>query len=460
MELEALDIRTLVDNGLIAPKENAHLEIRTFSVVEERKRRRRWITHTADSNKLEKDVASWLSKKSPRQDLCTPTPHVATSRLMKQYATAIDFAAYYHQFALDPQDRMWFFRANGREWELTTIPTGSAFAPELAQIFSVALCGWVKYHFPLIVADTYIDNVRFSADDPGYLRDALGCMYELCAQHEVGIVINEPVETALAIIDAQKYEFLGVEYDHRTQEVQICKHVREKIAASATTTDDTLSIRDVLAWYGRLSYATVVYRLARAPYYMATKYLRRRVGRELDAPAKLWPSARKALVEWGRRILEIGPCRVTHPDSSLGAATLFTDASGKGYGGVLFTTTGGVAITAGKWAENSSSINVLEARALRFCLVDFTDVLRDVNCLDVKIDNTSALGALLKTHSPAWELNKEVGLIIASPLWASVRSVQYVRSEDNRADVPSRLGAHTFIRSSNPFLFKRWMDAL
>ena len=304
MELEGEDVKVLCGHGLIVPRENAHLDIRTFSVVEARKRRRRWITHTAESNDLTKDEWSLLGKRSQRQDLVTPTVGKATSGVARSYATAIDFAAWYHQFGLDPCDRMWYFTAEGKDWELTTIPTGSSFAPALAQIFSVALCGWVKHHFPLISSDTYIDNVRLLADDPGYLQDALVCLYKICAR--LSVIINEPMETALDIIRARKYEFLGVVYDHSAKEVKLGDHICDRIAMASTIPRDKLQILDVLAWYGRLSYASMVHRISRAQFYHATKYLRRRVGRDLEAPAHLWTSAWRDMVRWGQIILEMG----------------------------------------------------------------------------------------------------------------------------------------------------------
>ena len=160
----------------------------------------------------------------------------------------------------------------------------------------------------------------------------------------------------------------------------------------------------------------------------------------------------------------MGPCRIRDPDGTRGAATLFTDASGKGYGGVLFTAAGEIAITAGRWSEADIqwSINVLEARALRLTLGVLHDVIikRSVGCLDIRIDNTSALGALLKTQSPSWALNKEVQLITASPLWGLVRSVQYVRSEANLADLPSRLDTELFVSSTNPFCYRKWCNSV
>ena len=82
-----------------------------------------------------------------------------------------------------------------------------------------------------------------------------------------------------------------------------------------------------------------------------------------------------------------------------------------------------------------------EGRALLYCICLTHTILSQQTTqpttLQIRIDNTSLIGALNKTRSRSWELNNIVGKIL--PHMAQYTTeVRYVRSKDNVADKPSR----------------------
>jgi hypothetical protein len=376
-------------------------------------------------------------------------------RVLLPFGVCVDFAAYFHHFLLPKNLRVWCFRAFGVVYGLTTIPTGAGFCPAIAQIYSTALCTLVKHHFPDIAFDVYIDNIRLLGHTREYVLGALQCLFS-CANLQ-GVDINEEF-TTLEKGDLQRYEFLGVQYDHTNQTTGLAPHLKEKLLAASLPESPTL--REVLSTYGLLNFCSSVMDVCRSGAYYATKFLRRRTGDALDAPTRLWPTARSTLEGWKQAIVATGPVKVFQTKTA--TATMFTDASDRGFGAVVYFADGHTAIFAGSWTEyqRRRSINVREAWAVLFAFQHID--LRGCTC-EIHIDNTSALCCINKGSSRNYDLNCAAGAIRREPQFRLICSMSYVRSAQNRADLPSRLGlaiagegmAVTWVANS-PFLWSSW----
>jgi hypothetical protein len=457
--------------------------VRIFTTPERRKHRRRLITHTPGTNEspslqeassLARDILSshpsWKnvtsSARPQNQGVSNGTNQIPTAcrlrtpvevrdRVLFPFGVCVDFASYFHHFLLPKNLRVWCFRAFGVDYELTTIPTGANFCPAIAQIYSTALCTLVQHHFPNIAFDVYIDNIRFLGHTREYVLGALKYFFS-CANLQ-GVDINEEY-AALEKGDLQRYEFLGVKYDHINQTTELASHLREKLLAASIP--ETPTLREVLSTYGLLNFCSSVMNVCRSGAYYATKFLRRRTGDILDAPTRLWPTARSTLEGWIHTIATTDPVKVAKVSPA--AEEMFTDASDKGFGAVVFFADGHTAIFAGTWTEHqrTRSINVREAWAVLFALQHLD--LRGCAC-DIHIDNTSALCCITKGSSRNYDLNCAAGAIRKEPQFHLVHSMSYVRSDKNRADLPSRLGlavagegmATTWLASS-PFLWSSW----
>jgi hypothetical protein len=467
MELTPTDISLMLDFGLIQRTGNTAREtnVRMFTVPENRKHRRRLITHTPATNNdervksaapLGRDLNGELKGIAPQ--ICKlRTPIEMRDRVRWPFAACCDFAAYFHHFLLPKDLRKWVFSANGVIYELLTIPTGAGFCPTIAQIYSTALCALVKQRFPRIEYDVYIDNVRFLAQDAHELRSAIRYFFEVTRQF--GVDVNETVENVTAG-NLEQYEFLGVAYNHKKGTTDLATHLIEKL--KAVRLPEAPSLREVLSWYGLLNFCSAVMDVCRAGAYYATKFLRRRTGDLLDQPTRFWPVARSTMNAWSAKILSTPPVIATPHRAP--TATIFTDASDAGYGVVVFFADGHTAVFGGTWTETQKleNINVREALAVQIALTHIN--LRGCAC-ELFIDNTSALECLRKGSSRSFALNVAVGAIRLCEQFPLICRMQYVRSEHNRADLPSRLGlaiaspGHATIWSADsPFLWSAWQS--
>ena len=459
MELTQEDINTLLKAELIK-KVNTQQRpnCRVFSVAELTKNRRRWICHTATTNTIENILAAScmkFTKTTIPVEALTQTPTKQIERVTEHFAACVDFASYFHQFALDPEMKLWCFQAQGKMYELETIPTGASFCPALAQIFSFGILRSLKKIHPHIKFDVYIDNVRISGNCESSVNDAMKSFYELCDQLMVDI--NEPLKETLAS-SKTSYDFLGIHFDHRKQETSLAPKLNNKISEMHIPRQgEHITIRRYLQMYGLLGYASGIMRIPRADFYVATKFLRRRIGRPLDELCIPWKTSIKALSQWKERILN---CPPLHANKRENRATLFTDASNNGYGAVLISACGRVEIIAGSWTPAQRKLHINEKEALTVLLALEKMNLNDFGPkeIELRIDNTTALYSIVKGDSRSHSIAKIVSQIWSTPNWPKISEVRYVASADNNADLPSRLMPkhETHWISNSPFLLSQF----
>ena len=103
-------------------------------------------------------------------------------------------------------------------------------------------------------------------------------------------------------------------------------------------------------------------------------------------------------------------------------------------------TNGTSAVVAGAWkSSRGCSINILEIRAVRLALENLS---LSAGCvINLHIDNTSALYGLVKGRSPSFAMNAEIEkfLAIVKVKDLTIKSIAYIRSKHNPADLYSRL---------------------
>ena len=176
------------------------------------------------------------------------------------------------------------------------------------------------------------------------------------------------------------------------------------------------------------------------------------MGTGLDEQVRPWTGSLRELQHW-RAALLAAPA-LTHLMAQAGQpwnkAVLFTDASDHGFGAVLFRLDGTTSIIAGRWTKDESNlhINCKEALVVKKALTSLD--LRHLVALDLKIDNTSALFTIRSGTSKSHKLNEIVCDIWKVPEYSLIRSIEYVASGKNHADLPSRLRRTLHIESRDP----------
>jgi len=467
-ELSVGDLELLENYDLLedAPTMRRRVEwIRLFSVAEKelivenklQPTRRRTITHTPETNYAWWDYQEEINL---RTKLVTPTD--ARPGVRKQWGATFDFAAYYHQFELPVALRLWHAKTPLGVKRLKTIPTGSSFCVALAQSFSLCIAAACMERFPSADVTVYIDNMRITADDEGYLRDAVRFVYSLCEQ--LNVTINESFDETMAQITARRYQFLGVQYDHVAGTTDLSEKARTKLAQIATIKTEHLrgmSLRELISIYGTLMYNSITvsggqtkdenekqlaFHCNRASHYWMAKFFRRRASQRapLEQQAHPWESILPDFSFWARSIMQRPPVcrRDERPDRRVLA---YTDASTRGFGFACFWDDGEANHVGGSWKEGEldKHINVLEAMAVLRCL-DFLSAHKDAQRMQIslRIDNTATMYSIAKGSSRSFELNLIICRIVTHECFCRIVSADYVRSQDNRADWLSRLGCH------------------
>ena len=444
------DIKRVLEAGYVTENAaDAHVNnCRVFSVVEEKKGRRRWITHTPGTNKLMNKHAK------AAMFFSLEPPGTMRGALKYQFAGIADFKAYYNQFGLSQALSLWGFSRGEKNFLLQTIPTGANFCPKLAHSFTLGILGLVKKKFPLVHCDAYIDNVRFSGENEIYVGAAIKYFFNVCKC--LCIEINESEEEVRSKMIERRYEFLGVVYDHKKKTSDLGGKMKEKISQISSEKMSVGSVRSFLSDYGVLGYAADVLGLCRGRYYFATKFLRRKCSEKaaLEDKACPWPVAISTMLKWKDDIEKSGPRKFSTTEKDVQRMMVYTDASDNGFGAVGYSSTGATFIFAGRWSpkQKREHINIKEAIAVLLTLKKLASIKKFAEKIELKIDNTSAMFSLTKGASRSYKLNRVVTQIWDEVLWKQVECISYVRSEENHADLPSRLCAGLFIISDNPFM--------
>ena len=387
----------------------------TFSVNEPLKNRRRWVVYPKEINE-EFDCSFATELKSIEEVIAEST---------FRHAVTLDVSSCFHHFLVSERVAPYFcFEYNQEYYQITTVPTGGRDPPAIAQLVTSALLLGTTS-----VSTTHIDNIRLGCD----VRDVL--------DNDTKVVLQNARSFGIAIevcSTADEYDFLGVTFSHavghgKNTAVQIASKTRKKVEASQLS--DEITLRQVVGIFSRLVYCSAILKLPIHPYYLVYKFLRRRIGRNLDELADVWSCVKPILARWRITVLQAPKRFVLNSTLHEAATVLVTDASLSGWGAVAYCKSGVVTV-AGPWnnAERALHINLLEFKALLNAITSMRAVLGD--SLDILIDNTSVMHCIHRRRSNSFELNNMVGHLSSL---ISVNSVNYIQSAENEADPFSRL---------------------
>ena len=353
-----------------------------------------------------------------------------------------DLSCGFYQVPLPLAARCKFrFSSKGRTYEMNVLPMGHRCAPEIMHTITSALGGLItvcsaKSAFTRGAMDVYVDGVRFSGtveQAQEYARfvdkrcDEMGGKFK-----EKG---HEPT---------QHYVFNGVHYDHVNHKVSLGPRVVRKLQNDRFY---SLSFKDLEAAVGRLLYASAVLGIVIPRFHFAVKIVQRRINllnrcpwignKSVDLPRK----TRIILAQWRDEVVLNTPIKAPlHPDFVPHKHRLYTDASRKGWGGILYLDTGEVLITGKPWeAGTTYEVNNAEATAVRLALEEFGEHFESGTCLDLFVDNTSCKEALNRKTSKSDNIARQLRMVLEEAKRKGICiQARYIASSENPADPISR----------------------
>ena len=247
---------------------------------------------------------------------------------------------------------------------------------------------------------------------------------------ECGVILNNFQEKP-----TNQYDFLGVQFNHQRSGTWVRARplTVEKLQQKIFLNISHPTLRQCLGTFGQLVWLSLIQRIPLSEFSICYKFLRRRVGWNLDAKCNVWRCSIGEWEKWHARAAGNTWRKVS--ESNVIATHLFSDASLSGFGAVAFRSDESVAVTAGMWSdeEKTKHINILETLA----------VVRAVNTLDMDtnihlhIDNTTALFSIRRGRSNNFHTNNCIKFL--QHCGNILLSVEYVKSAENPADPFSRI---------------------
>ena len=330
---------------------------------------------------------------------------------------------------------------SGDVYEMNVLPMGHRCAPEVMRTVTAAIAGEAsicsqRYSFHRGAIDVYVDGVRFAGTDSEATTYAQ-FIDERC--DKANGLFKDRGQPPVA-----QYVFNGVAFDHNAHTVCLGPRVIRKLRADSFF---NISFVDLEAVVGRLIYGSAVLRLNMPRFYFALKVAQRRISllnrcpKLCDRPVALPVVTRSMLAEWRNELLENVPrSPPPHPDVVPHKHRLYTDASVKGWGAIMYLDSGEVLITGEAWPESSSyEVNRAEAAAVRLALEKFSAHCPRGTCLDVFVDNTSCQAALNRRISKSEGVSMELRelLRLTEEKGICVKAA-YISTDENPADAVSR----------------------
>jgi len=438
-DIEEKDIETLASAGLW--REARHGEkaepIRVFQVKEEkenlppknqRRRTIQWPKH-ANNRIYASDWSSQIDLKTTQQQ--------TTDAVLQCGATFDSIASF---FQLRTGVNFGFRTRSGKAYVTDLLLMGHVLSAELMDMVHKVVAGVSGYAaLPLpesTSTTTHIDNVRYAGT---YEEVAKAITYFAERAREVSLKLN-PYETT----PTHQYKYCGVNYDHTTQTVTVAPKTMKKLANCTPSRTNTAGYYEYL--FSLLFFASQILRAPAHRWWHAIAAYRKLCNRlqagaiSVTTAVSLSAKATDELVQFYEFCLRNAPTKV--PTQASHTITLYTDASRKGWGGVLVHQ-GEILSTGGAWEATvparEASTAYLEALATSRAVNAFAHRLVDKDVL-IMIDSKAAIGAINRKRSNAQDLNQAVAEVFKHFGSARPRSISttYVRSEDNLADGPSR----------------------
>ena len=427
--------------------------VKLFSVVESKPEgeRRRVIAWPRSLNAAERKVTQRLRELKHARVRFDSAKQVRDRGVRCAYSASLDFKKFFQQFALIVK-HFWAFKYRNKVYFLATIPTGGVFPPTFANALSRTMLSLgirVANVESLVEQDCCIDNLRLCSDNLDALWAAWHELLHICKS--LGATIGEINPPPMRI--QNPYVYLGVRFSTQ-EEFQIAElspksKLKLQKAIHTLRSEQVFLAVDVIALFGQTVWASTVtgYRLGNI--YHVIKFIRRVQRHDMNDFVNVWPSivdgwidALKFMMNEKFRATPITKCN----------ATMYTDSSDDGWGIVLLDYgSRSIRIFAGKWSpeEKKLHINVKELMVIRIgiriipTIIDHTVSFPISLC--VKIDNTTARSWALRKRAPNYIANSVACEIDdeAKNAQIIISDIDYVRSEQNISDAPSRRFSNT-----------------
>jgi hypothetical protein len=427
------DLKLLVEAGILRKVAPGTVKRtgRLFTIYEEGKHRRRliqWPNQLNDEIREHFDSNIRLSSVVEQCAQVLPGMHVICHDLTISY--------YQGELAEEVQPYYGVMGEDGTEYVATRMVMGGV---PFAEVNDYALKVLAYTDDPSVTTITHIDNLRYVGPKAAVLKADQKFKERVSY---VGAVINNDELTQ----PHQEGVFCGIRYNAKKGQVFLADKTAGKLEeARAKMLAGTPSNEDVFTFFGLLLWASAVLRAPMQKYYMAIKFIRRRMSQVAKREALLadqalvWPSALPHFRQWFAYLKHNAPVTPLQCQTERNFV-VFTDASKSGYGGVLVNThSAEVEFTAGQWTvqQSEASINELELKAVALVLDQWAEKL-DGRHVHLRVDNTTAKSSLKRGRSDHLHLNDL--LLKTIPLVQRMASftVDYVRSEENVADPLSR----------------------
>ena len=410
-----------------------------FTVLEEKPEglRQRFILWTRDANDRLEGVYE------PK----VPLGHISQylEQVREQCGSTRDFRTGFYAIEIpeDARDLFRFQTSEGSWFELCRLPMGHACAPEIMHTLAAAAAGdpvYVSGRWAAkgVKVDVFVDNIRYVGTEEAVLAATVNLDG---AASEFRLTWKE-ADSHTAV---RRYTFLGVDFDHDADTVVVASKIREKVGRVDFV---GITAGDLESLGGRLLHASAVAGVSPGSFWFALKFLRRvsnglnRGVRVVEDRVVVPPSVVRELRGWIGAVLQLRLVGESfRPECQ--AFSIFVDASLKGWGGVVVNDdTAEVTVMGDSWVvgEAGLHISVLEGLALRNTVRDMPTTC-DGCCVKIWVDNTSVLGAARKRMSIRSELLNRATVSALDCLRARnvTFSLEYVKSAENPADIPSRV---------------------
>ena len=356
-------------------------------------------------------------------------------------AATADLAVAFFQIALPERARAFyrFVDSNNNTYEMTRMPMGLCVSAEIMQMATETIAGCLHATIPgranlKTTNDVWIDGLRIAGSVTN-VRSAINNINSIAK--EIGAAFKAPPAIA------NKYNFIGVSFDHDAHSVRVAEKTRKKLPATFPDTTTASFLEQTVA---RMIFAAGVLHFPLAPHYFALKFAIR-VCHKLrhdkvssDTQVTIPAYCKQQLDKWLRschQTFRVAERSNTAPD------ILYSDASKHGWGAVLIQASGEVSITGEPWSRHvnltNNNINELEAIAVARAFSAFENKLSSNKNVDFRIDNTSVERAVGRALARTFGINN----FLAATLQTLGRdnyvyTTSFVKSADNLADAPSR----------------------
>jgi hypothetical protein len=433
---------TLVRDGILEKVDSQNLPsnftwVESFVVLEAAKGRLRqihWPKHALRSSRYSSgghfSLRSTLQIRNMMADSLRTNPDT--------WALVTDMIAGFYQVPLPESCGHFLCKdAKGNVFRLSRLLMGLDVSPELLQLILEHVVNRAQQNAGQAPpTDIHIDNVLCL----GEKSDMLTLRDELLRLAEEWHVSFDQIEVC------REFDYCGIVANLHLNNVRLRDALCVKMASDLQL--QRLCLVDLERIFGRILFAAPVLRLRIEQHYFAFKLYRRLLSAwrrgllDPNAAINVQPTLERTLRRLGEVIVANQPMTLSQAYEPAPTAYLYSDASLKGYGAVLFYD-GTITAMGDIWNSQLAprDINAAEAVAARQALHFAASRLQGPVALTIRLDNTSALSA-------AWGRANQDGMrLLRAALSIDIERLEamgidcrfeWVSTLKNFADEPSR----------------------